>query len=72
MSVHILPMNDERAHEMTDTCWCDPRIEWLDPDTNLPWAGGGHKVVHNAADCREVVEQATREAYGGWKVVETD
>lgn len=60
MSWHVYPLNDEREHITTGTeCWCDPKIEWIDLETNLPY-GDGPLVVHNAQDCREVVEEAER------------
>lgn len=61
MTLHVVPRNDERQHELTDTCWCDPNIEWLDPDTGMSWASGGHKVHHASADGREFSEQVTGE-----------
>jgi len=58
--ISCVPVNDERQHEITVTCWCEPRVEWLDPDTGLPWASGkGPMVVHRSADCREVCEDLT-------------
>jgi hypothetical protein len=72
MNVHVLPRDDERPHQRTATCWCNPHVDWIDPDTGMPWASGGCRVIHNAADCREVVEWATRERYGGWEVLMGD
>jgi len=71
--VHCIPLNDERSHETTDTCWCNPRVEWIDPDTNLPWSNGGPMVIHNAEDCREVSEEVTGESVDStkkWEVIE--
>lgn len=58
--IHAVPRNDEREHDLTQTCWCEPRVEWIDPDTGLPYSHpAAPMVVHNSADCREVVEQVT-------------
>ncbi len=46
--IHVLPINDEREHEESTTCWCNPRIE----------TEGELLVIHNSADCRELIEQA--------------
>ena len=45
-AVHVVPINDVRAHDESDgaTCWCAPRV--------LEEAGG-HVIVHNSADGRE-------------------
>lgn len=56
MSVHCVPLNDEKEHILSPDCWCDGLVEWLDPDTGLPWAAGGYRMIHNAADCRELAE----------------
>lgn len=74
MGVHTIPLNDEREHEQTTDCWCDPTVIWIDPKTGLPWANGGPMVVHNAADCREACELITGEAIEpgkGWIAIET-
>jgi len=62
MSLHVVPLNDEIEHTLSQDCWCDPDVEWLDPDTGLPWAEGGPMVIHFAHDGREIVEQLTGEA----------
>lgn len=61
MSVHVIPENDEKPHERTANCPCNPTVDWLDPETNLPWANGSYRVIHNSFDCREVVEIAIGE-----------
>lgn len=25
---HVIPDGDERVHELTRTCWCEPEIRW--------------------------------------------
>lgn len=25
---HVYPVHDEREHQLTRRCWCEPRIEW--------------------------------------------
>lgn len=74
MSVHCVPIADERAHDLSADCWCDGRVEWLDPETNLPWAAGSYRMIHNAADFRELAEgDGTSMAPGkGWEVVESE
>jgi hypothetical protein len=59
MAVHVHPQNDERQHQLDTVgeCWCDPRVEWLDPDTGQVWAKSAPRVIHNAADCREYAEE---------------
>lgn len=54
--IHVLPINDEREHEETTTCWCEPLVEWSNPKTGEAYSEG--LVIHNAADCREIIEQA--------------
>lgn len=56
--LHIIPLNDEIEHEESTACPCSPRVDWVDPETGDPWPNAAGMVVHNAADCREVVEQA--------------
>lgn len=55
-AVHVTPLNDEREHTEDAECWCDPLVEYLDPETNLPWAGGDCRIIHFSADCRELAE----------------
>lgn len=56
--MHLLPANDERKHEEATTCWCHPEVLWNHPKTNEALTEG--LVIHNAADARELVEQAER------------
>ena len=58
MPVHVYPIHDERAHELSTHCWCDPEVRWIDPETGTTYVTP--MVVHAAADCREIVEQAMR------------
>ncbi len=72
MNVHCVPLNDEREHDLDPECWCDGLVEWLDPETGMPWAAGGYRMIHNAADCRECAEVVTGEGMGSgkeWEVV---
>ena len=41
-----------RKHHDGSDCWCEPETEWLDPETELPYADGP-LVIHRAADGRE-------------------
>lgn len=53
MSVHVVPLNDEREHLLTFACWCEPRVECV--------RGKAPIVVHNAGDGREAQERVTGE-----------
>lgn len=56
MSVHVVPVNDLREHTVEDfDCECDPTIEWIDPETELPYEDGP-LVIHNSWDGRELLE----------------
>lgn len=47
--LHVVPRNDEREHDLTRWCLCEPTVQ----------AGEcSDVVVHNAWDCREYVEAA--------------
>lgn len=59
--VNVLPLNDDREHDLCTACWCEPRVEWAHPDTGAIY-GNGPLVVHNAADCREACEVVTGES----------
>jgi hypothetical protein len=55
--IHVYPVNDEREHELDGTmCPCNPKVEFADPVTREPYCEA--LVIHNAFDCREVVERA--------------
>jgi hypothetical protein len=50
---HVYPINDEQEHILWGaSCPCKPSITWVDGVTAV--------IVHNAFDCREVVEEAER------------
>ncbi len=54
---HVYPINDERKHELVGTmCPCRPTVEWADPKTGKAYVEA--LVIHNAFDCRELIEQA--------------
>lgn len=59
--LHVVPLNDERQHDLSGDCWCEPLVEWIDPETGQPWACGTARAIHDAADCREVSEEITDE-----------
>lgn len=74
MSLHVMPLNDERRHACSGKCWCLPRVEYLDPENGLPYPRGP-MVVHNSADCREVSERVTGEGVSAeqkWETVEVE
>lgn len=60
--INIIPLNDDREHEFAVGCWCEPQSLWQDRDGTI--YHGGPIVVHNAADCREQVEQLLGEGVG--------
>lgn len=73
MSLHVIPLNDERKHERSPQCWCEPDAQWVDGETGAPYPGGA-LYTHHAVDCREVVEAATGESLAPerqWGVFET-
>jgi hypothetical protein len=71
--IHCLPVNDEKEHQLSGECWCNPKVEWIDPETGLPYPNpNAPMVVHNSADCREIAEQGTGESLAPdkkWEVV---
>lgn len=56
MMMHVLPINDEREHEESTMCPCDPHVEWFDPETGEAYSEG--LVIHNSFDGREFSEKA--------------
>lgn len=44
---HVLPLGDLKVHRLSAACWCQPRQEYY----------AHTRVIHNAADGRELVEQ---------------
>lgn len=39
--IHIVPIDDDRAHcPVGENCHCDPEVQYLDPDTGLPYENG--------------------------------
>lgn len=64
MTAHVIPNNDERMHRVSMQCWCEPRVDWDNPDTGLPWENGGPRVIHHAMDGREACEEITGEKLG--------
>ena len=56
MRVNIIPMNDSREHQQSETCFCQPRKSF-ESDRVL--------IIHNAQDLREVYEQITGEPLEG-------
>lgn len=70
--VHAVPNNDEREHELTGECWCGPLVEWLDPETDLPFEHGDARVIHYSADCRELgeIDGESVSPEKNWSVIE--
>jgi hypothetical protein len=72
--VNVIPSNDEREHDHSANCWCEPRVEWIDPETGFPYPNGPG-IYHNAADCREFSEEITGESVSEgkfWTVYDDD
>lgn len=56
--VHIVPIGDLQKHDDgSRACWCQPRIETIDPRTGAPFPSWGALVIHHSADGRDLVEQ---------------
>lgn len=58
--VHILPIDDLRAHEETRDCWCRPTLQRHvrhAVDRGVAIRIETIVVVHNSADGRELVEE---------------
>lgn len=36
--LHVYPTSDVRAHAVTSDCWCSPRVEMFDPETQKMYA----------------------------------
>ena len=49
MSVHVYPVNRDHRIDDDAECWCHPDVEYIDPDTGVPWAGNGPLVIHSNA-----------------------
>ena len=58
MAVHVVPVNDLRQHTLSALCWCAPRVDWRDPETGEHYRTP--MITHNAADHREIVEDAMK------------
>lgn len=70
--VNVVPVNDDKEHSLTQECWCNPKVNWIDSETNLPFPNGP-MIVHNSSDQREFVEQALLEGMEDkpWAIVES-
>ncbi len=51
---HVYPVDDWYEHQIDEDyeCPCDPTVEWIDPQTELPYEDGP-LVIHNAFDGRQ-------------------
>jgi hypothetical protein len=65
--VNCIPLNDEREHERSTQCWCEPDVAWADHDTGIPYPNGP-SIIHHAADGREACEEITGESLGPGKL----
>lgn len=48
-SWHVTPNNDLKSHAESTTCFCNPRVEYIN---------GNMIIIHNAFDGREGIEWA--------------
>jgi hypothetical protein len=62
MSVHVIPSGDG-IHINTVDCWCNPAVEWQDPQTGAVYAEP--VVIHFSGDAREVIEDTSGEVDPG-------
>lgn len=54
MTVHVVPVDDWIDHVVDGDgaeCPCCPDVQWIDPETGLPYPNGA-LVTHNAVDGR--------------------
>jgi hypothetical protein len=45
--IHVVPINDEKPHDLTPDCGCEPKMEIV---------GVSLLYIHKAYDFREVIE----------------
>ena len=45
--VHIRPVDDIKAHELSEDCWCNPDLKEVE---------GGMLIIHESMDKREKYE----------------
>lgn len=55
--IHVIPNNDPPGHKENQDCLCEPRVEYIDKETGLPFPGGC-VVIHNSWDGRELKESS--------------
>lgn len=51
---HVVQVNDLREHDDSRTCWCQPRIEYVE---SFLTGEQSVLVVHHSLDGRELIEQ---------------
>ena len=59
MSNHVVPLDDEREHDLSLACWCQPLED-------------GWTIIHHAADCREKYERQGMSTGKQWAVILED
>lgn len=52
-TVHVVPLNDTRTHDLSEACWCQPTYEVDDGDV----------YIHTSADGREDYEAGFRKPH---------
>jgi hypothetical protein len=65
--VNVVPLQDSKQHVHNSDCWCSPKVEWLNDETELPYENGP-LVVHQSADNREAIEKAGKPTGRTWGV----
>ena len=64
MPLHVCPQTDIRPHVLDGTdCPCDPDVEYLNPETGVPYSGNGPTITHH---CFEMDDEKKI----GWVLIE--
>ena len=62
MTIHITPATDAQQHDLSSLeCPCNPDVQYIDPETGVPYPGNGPMVVHH---CFEMPDAEKT----GWEV----
>lgn len=62
--IHIIPLDDRLPHDHSAECLCDPSVECIHPEHNLP-----HDTpvcIHNSFDGREEKERRGEKTAKQW------
>ena len=72
MSIHVVPINDTKDHELEMECECKPIVEWGGEGGPYP---SGPVVTHNSYSRREFIERmlgGDSAGLDGWVVISTE